>query len=440
MPTLNFDIDWLDGEDVRGPELAATWAALCIRFGDSVITRILDARAKTIREFLYLPLYPLAEWFATNWWFLNHEFENPKKSTDASFRRRHSVAAGREGYALPNLEIVSCGPCTRLAWKSEHLPWAKITFLEQGETWVDTSELRASCGDLVDRVVRRLDALGVEETLLQQEWAAIQAAGKEEAEFCETSAGLGWDPYALEDQRRDWVLWIAERLGDMLGEAVPVMFTPDDYEDWRDVLLTVAEAKKFNRLPLQRLRSVDRHTLQEAGKGLYPWHEGYAVARRIRRFLDVAQGDPLPTMAELAQVLEEDVESLNKVTKSQAAYGWPALVDAVVAQDDEGPAFAFRRLGIHEDGRRFHFCRALAEVLMSPGSNTLLTKAHSERQKRNRAFAAEFLVPSKGLKNRVHGKAVDSDDINEMAAEFGVSPLLVEKQIRNHQIAEIWDG
>ena len=74
-----------------------------------------------------------------------------------------------------------------------------------------------------------------------------------------------------------------------------------------------------------------------------------------------------------------------------------------------------------------------------PGSDTLLTKAHSERQKRNRAFAAEFLAPSQGLQQRIRRNMVGSDDMSEMAAEFGVSSLLIEHQIRNHRIADIWD-
>ena len=438
MPTLNFDIDWVDGEGVRGPELAATWAALCIRFGDSVITRVLDARAKTIREFLHLPLYPLAEWFAMNWWFLRHEFENPDKKTAADFRHRHNLATAREGYALPNMEVISCGTFTRLAWKREMLPWNNVTFLEHGENWVDSSEFRASCTGLIDAVIRRLDALGIRETFLQQEWLAIQAADEEEAEFCRTAAGLGWDPYAIDDGRRGFVLLLAEKLGDVLAEAVPAMGSPNYYEDWRDIGFTIAEARKFNRLPLRRLRSFGGDVMQDTEKRLYPWDAGYEMARRLRRFLDVGS-DPLRDMAELAQALGEDAESIDRVSKNNVALSWPSLVDAVVAQDDEGPAFAFRRPGKDEDGRRFHFCRALAEVLMSPGSDTLLTKAHSERQKRNRAFAAEFLAPSEGLKNRVHRKAVDSDDMNEMAAEFGVSSRLIEQQIRNHRIAQIWD-
>ena len=445
MPTLDFDVDWVDAEGVRGPELAATWATLRIRFGDSVITRVLDERARTTREFLFLPLYPLAEWFATNWWFLTHEFKNPDKSTDADFHGRHSLVAGREGYALPNLDFVSCGSITRLAWRTESLPWARVTFLEQGEAWVDTGEFRASCAGLVDRVIRRLDALGFEHTLLQQEWAAIQMADKEEVAYCKTSAGLGWDPYALDVEWREWLICLVARLddmklGDMISEAVPAMITPDNYEEWRDVARAVAEAKKFNRIPLRRVQLLDRDEFREIVTGIYPWDAGYAAARQMRRILDVGAGDPLPSMSDIAQVLQEDVRSIDRVTKSQKAFVWPGLVDAVVAQDDEGPAFAFRGLGKLEEARRFHFCRALAEVLFSPGSDALLTKAHTERQMRNRAFAAEFLAPSKGLMQRVRRKVVDNDDLNELAAEYGVSSRLIERQFRVHRIADIWDG
>ena len=46
MQKLKFEIDWVDAERINGPELSATWASLRIYAGDSVITRVLDARAK----------------------------------------------------------------------------------------------------------------------------------------------------------------------------------------------------------------------------------------------------------------------------------------------------------------------------------------------------------------------------------------------------------
>jgi hypothetical protein len=51
MPEFSFEIDWVDAEGISGPEFSATWASLCIRAGDSIITRVLDGRAKTVRDF-----------------------------------------------------------------------------------------------------------------------------------------------------------------------------------------------------------------------------------------------------------------------------------------------------------------------------------------------------------------------------------------------------
>lgn len=102
------------------------------------------------------------------------------------------------------------------------------------------------------------------------------------------------------------------------------------------------------------------------------------------------------------------------------------------------PGFAFRAFS-GEACKRFHFCRALGEALVSPGTETLLTKAYSEHQQRNRAFAAEFLAPSAGLRERVSGRVVDGDEIDELAAAFGVSSRVVEHQVRNHNLAEVWE-
>ena len=139
-------------------------------------------------------------------------------------------------------------------------------------------------------------------------------------------------------------------------------------------------------------------------------------------------------MKEMADALGEDGDSLDHVTKPNCIR--TTLVDGVVTwNDDDNPAFAFRQRGDH--GRRFSFCRALAEVLAYPGSDTLLTRAHSERQQRNRAFAAEFLVPSTGLRKMISRSVLDDEDIDELAVEYGVSSRVIEHQIMNHRIARI---
>ena len=435
MQKLRFEIDWVDAERINGPELSATWASLRICAGDSVITRVLDERAKTVRDFVYVPLYPLAEWLATNWWFLTQEINNPEKEDDPDFHRRHALSSSREGYAFPNLEVFSSGGWTHLAWRRGLSPWTRVEFLDQGEIRIDSSEFRDTCVGVVNQVIRRLVSFDIEETFLQQEWAAIQAADKDESEFCATAAGLGLDPYALDDAKRALVLELAEKLsGAVLEEAVAAL----DPRTLRAGCSTITDAiagAKSNGLLLERLRLIHQEVRPDEGAaGLHPWKAGYDLARRLRRNLDL-DGTPLPTMSQLAEVIGEAPELLDRVTEPVDLHG-AALVDGVVTRnDDQNPAFGFRQLGEHS--RRFHFCRALAEVLASPGTDTLLTKANSERQQRNRAFAAEFLAPSSGLQERISGQTVDGDQIDELADEFGVSARVIEHQVQNHQIARV---
>ena len=434
MPSLSFETDWVDAEGIGSPELSATWASLRIRAGSSTLTRVLDSRAKTVRDFVYVPLYPFAEWLASNWWFLTHEFENPAKEGDPDFQRRHALWTSREGYAFPNLEIVPSGARTRLAWDRRPSPWTRVEVLDQGETWVDSGELRETCSNLVDRVIRRLISLGVDETFLQEEWTAIQATDSEESKFCRAAAGLGWDPYALNDEQRDGILLLAEKLGVLLDEAVPALDTENLYAGWSAIVSAVEQAK-LNSVSLRFLDPLCNEVAQHERTGGNPWEVGYGLARRLRGSLDV-DGDPLPTMTRMAEALGEDPESIEKVTRLASPFTAAPLIDGVITRnDDQRPAFAFRRVG--EYGRRFHFCRALVEVLTSPGEDALLTRAHSERQQRNRAFAAEFLAPSSGLKKRISREVVDGEDIDELAVEFGVSSRVIEHQIVNHRIARI---
>ena len=61
---MKIEVVWDDPKGVSSPELAASWAKLSIRLGDFVPTRVLDRRSETVRDELYLPTYPLAEWIA----------------------------------------------------------------------------------------------------------------------------------------------------------------------------------------------------------------------------------------------------------------------------------------------------------------------------------------------------------------------------------------
>ena len=433
--SVRFETEWVDTDAISGPELAATWASLRIQVGDAVITRVVD-RGDTVRSRIYVPLYPLAESLVTNWWFLLHEIENPLKADDAAFWRRHALVSIRDGYAFPNLQVRPSGERIRLAWTSNREQWSRIEFLDEGLAWVDREEFQECCSALVERVVQRLVSLGVEGTLLQEEWASIQAADQDEALFCKTAAGLGLDPYALDEARRASVIRLEKALShDWFEEAVAVLDTERIDAQVASIAAALA-AGESTSLSLDRLRSIgsipaDAEAERQAEK---PWAAGYALARHVRRELAL-DGALLSTTADLARALGEEPDAVEAVTRPRN-FGAADLVDGVVTHDENGlPAFAVRRG--HDSARRFQFCRALAEVLESPNSDALLTQARSERQRWSRAFAAEFLAPASALRTRVHRATLDGDGVDELAAEFGVSPWLIAHQVKNHEIAQV---
>ena len=430
MPDIGFDFEWQDGTGIQGAELSATFASLRIHVGGSAVTRVLDSRAKTVRDSVYVPLYPIAEWLVGNWWFLSHEFENPDKKGNPNFRRRHALGTNTEGYALPNLVIVPTGARIGLEWGGEPSPRNRVEFLDSGHKVVDADEFRGVCADLIDTVVRRLAALDVHDTFLQEEWDAIRSADDEESSFCETAAGLGWDPYDTNDSRRDQVLTLADRLGPLLGEAAPIMGSEDPGGETSAIVSAIKEAKREG-LELRRLRPL--FEMAQPGEVL-PWELGYDLARRARQSLGL-DGQSIPTVTSLAAAIGEDSDSLERATRPATPLTRVRLVDGVVTGGEcGGVSFGLRRAG--EQGRRFLFCRALGEAVYADG-DALITKVNTERQQRNRAFAAEFLAPSSGLRQRISRAVVDSEEIDDLAEEFGVSTWVVERQLENHGIAEV---
>ena len=433
MPEISFDCEWIDGEGIAGPELAATWASLRIFVRDSSITYILDHREKAVRDSVYVPLYPLAEWLATNWWFLSNEFRNPHKEGDLEFARRHSLSANREGYALPKLEVVSSGTSTGLTWKRYLPQWTRVEFLSEGRASIDRLGFMHACAELIDKVIERLNSRAVEDTFLHREWAAIQATedDEEELKFCEIAAGLGLDPYDLDDPTREAILLLAGELGEYTEEAVQVLDSSLLQIQSAAILSAIEDARKS---PLALVNVVDVH-LGRQEMSARPWDVGYGWARAVRRELDL-DGQPLTNMETFADALGVEEGSLSQAMQSVDKLAGAPLVDGLVAvNDDRTASFALRHSG--EQSRRFSFCRALAEYLTSHESGALVTQSHSERQQRSRAFAAEFLAPSAQLRERVTRLVINSDEVDELAHEFGVSWLAIKHQLENHGIAQV---
>ena len=432
MSGMTLDFEWIDPAGARGAELRATWARLEIVLDKVAITSLIDFESRGIRNSVYLPLYPLAEWLATHWWFLFYEVETPWRSTSDQFDRRHNLRYGGEGFAVPWLTIQPLGEQIKLEWRRSRLGAQKVEFTESGSVHVPARDLRQTLGGFISAVLKRLEEMGVGETLLLEEWRSIQAMDPEERSFCTAVASLGLDPYTLDELQQQRVLDVSASLPESLLEDFFAIADFSALPLQAAQVLDALESSRHNEANLTSLKSLKEELVSARLAQASPWRQGYQFAHDLRHRLNL-NGDRMSSLPLLAKALGILPRQLDAAILKVAAL--PSSLDALGATNSrQSPGFAVSER--REEAVRFAFCRALFEYLTVPADQPLIvTRARSDRQKRNRAFAAEFLVPADLLREALPGPVVGEEDIDDLAAGFGVSHSVIRHQIENHGLA-----
>jgi hypothetical protein len=426
MPNLanNFKllVEWEDPCGAKGEELRATWCRLSIQVGETPVTRVLDERSQTVRDAIYCAAYPLAEWFVFNWWSLLNEPERQRSTGE-----RHNLRFAREGFAFPDLELFSEDSLVRAIWKPYKPTAAPVRFLDEGFALLDRKVLASEIAAFVDKVVARLASANVAQTCLMEEWTAIRETSPEEEEFCETAGALGLDPYDMEDTMADEIFSVADGLP---TEIKREFFLAADSS-------ALTQQARWISKCLRQLGDYETKTKLAGKKGLYqtqsgassPWQSGYELARKFRQ--EFALGNitkPLNV---------EKLCGLKKGNLPVIRVGQEHQLDAVVKlAPNLGPQIATSK--VRESSKSYLLARALCEYLCSGmEESALLTRISSDKQKRNRAFAAELLAPADGIRKLLSGSRIAHDEIAEIASHLNVSEWLVQHQVQNHRIAEV---
>ena len=431
---ITFDFNWEDPRGARGEELRATWARLRILVDDDPVLKVEDIRTRSVRDYLYLPLYPLAEWMAVNWWFLLAEV-GPSRAKDAlGFSHRHNLRFAREGFALPNLSLVPTGETTQIEWSPVDLPGCEVSFLATGKANLDTEQVRDDFARFIGAVAGRLDEKGLVGTTLQTEWDAIQQTETAEQEFCLTAAALGQDPYALDHGVSEAILTAHETLPPETFQDFVQAADPTQLVNQANLLHQWIGDLQNTDFELGGLRDLRGGFQGRAANGT-PWQQGYAAAGELRRHLQ---------LGDRTNLRWEDLPAVLRVPPSEFKAAFQCHDDtdllwlnAVAASNRTGsPALAIGKR--HGDSAKFAFSRALFEYLTQPESSAcIVTSARSARQQRNRAFAAEFLAPAGLIHARLSGDHIYSDEVDDLATEFGVFSSVIRHQIENHRLAEV---
>lgn len=429
MSKLRFDFEWQDPAGARGEELRATWASLSILIDDHPITELQDRRTKSVRTSIFLPLFPLAEWLADHWWFVESEVERPDTATSREFDRRHNLRWARDGFVLPSLRFVTLGKDIEAQWQSLDIPDAGIKFLASGRAVLPGSEFAGILGDFVNAVIARLDDMRLSGTTLHEQWQAIQTANPDEREFCRAAARLGVDPYAVDHQLEAAIIDAAKRIRAELVDDFLSLATTGRLANQASALVSASESIALDADDVDALKGI-RSRAPACETGANSWAAGYHFAAELRRKLN---GGPWKSHSLEDLAGHVGIDQLDHCLVS--ANGECRFLDALTGLNRcHNPKFLIEKK--RADSRQFAFCRALFEHLTShPGRFAAVSRLRTERQQTNRAFAAEFLAPHEMLRRDLSGTMIGEDEIDDLAADYGVSPFVIRHQIENHQLA-----
>ncbi|MGH3272962.1 MAG: ImmA/IrrE family metallo-endopeptidase [Streptosporangiaceae bacterium] len=442
--------EWEAAAQARAPEHRATWARIEIMAGPDFVTLAEDRESGSSRRSIYCPLYPLAEWIAYNWWFLQADTRpssflsqdlgvvaQASPTLPRAMQDHHSIRASGDGFAWPNLVIVPDGPETRLVWQSDRARSSNwpIRFLTHGDCRVGSELVQHEFELVVTETLTRLSEQGVTGTVLENEWAAIQQTGREEAEYCRAAARLGLDPYADAEPYEQDIMQVGETLsGEVLtdflnavnpqhiGRALTWVSSGRSVIERRPAAREALRPSESNAPEaglLQELRAKRRELVSALGA---PWDVGYQQARAIRR-----QIAPDAT-ARLA---------VDRYVLSRSRQAPDASLQALGASADQLQPLVIVGQRRPVTSNRFTLSRALWHCIWDDSPLFIVTTAHTHRQRVERAFAAELLAPADGIAALLESppEAASQEELEQIAQRFGVSSMVIEHQVRNHLIA-----
>ena len=410
--TFSIKCEWSRSDGVRTPELAATWCRLEISLGSTNLTLVRDRESPhSVRESIDVAAYPLAEFLATNWWALVTPSHRPKYSGVA-------LARASDGFPWPAIFLRSDRGQMWISAEPVDDAHARVEFLTRANAVLEADVVVHSLSAFIDSTVRRLEDLGVQGTLLQDEWAAIQGTDSDERDFALAAAAWGFDPYEIKAIDQETLFTLESALGD--AALVTEMARIAAHHDLSQATDWIQTAEGMLVQSSESIRRVVDVVGPAVALDSTPWKEGYRQARTARKALELApldfvHIDQFVGIATGPSPSPMNIDALVRTT--------PDTASAVVS-----PAASPR-------SRRFLAARAVARKLTEekPGVS-FLTSGSAYTDRIERAFAAEFLAPADGIRELLEDDYGD-ESVRRVADKLNVSVTLVTHQIENQLAA-----
>ncbi|MBI5489197.1 MAG: hypothetical protein HY905_17815 [Deltaproteobacteria bacterium] len=449
--TLTFDLTWMDAHGIDDPAAAATWGGLKIAaVGGSgvptVVTRLLDRHARTVREEVVGSTLPLAEWLALSWPHLFDARRLPPDADDEAevygWSRVHRWRYAGDGAALPDATIFreDRSRC-RFEWRRDGVSaadaFSRAIFLESGCLRLATDEVRRVLSAFVGTVISRLMAVCPEDPRaadLRDAWRA--ATDKRDPRHADQVAaariGLFWPD--LDDAGRQRVRRLTGRADNPVVEALV-----DSWDSRRDDEYLRFADSTWGRLqgaqPLvpdwRELVTRLRAASARLPAGALPWEQGSEAAKLVRLELGWSD-DRGPTRAELDRS-QAAVQATVELPMVDSLVGWaPGRTPVRLVRPLRRPL-----------QRRFAQARDLYALLLGGDPDRACVTVFSRRvagaNSVANSFAAELLAPTEELRRQFGPgcPVVDEQEVESLAQEMDAPYYCVVHQLANNRIARI---
>jgi hypothetical protein len=155
----------------------------------------------------------------------------------------------------------------------------------------------------------------------------------------------------------------------------------------------------------------------------FPWEAGWIQAKRVRSLVGVDSSGSFS--------IDSYVSSRHRELDDRG------LLAAGGSVERSNPVVVVGRRRI-QPLRRFTLARALWHYLWDEDNSLfLVTTSYTDRQKIERAFAAELLAPADGISQLLDlsPESASAEDVEQVADHFEVSPMVVEHQLNNQLLS-----
>lgn len=410
---FNFSATWPKGSD--------DVAEISLRVGERIISRIADTEKKTVRDYFRASSTGLALWIADNWWRLRWETIPDLKSPSIDWRLRHEMNSASGGALWPPVMIFSVGD--RIAFA----PSIGKRFIDGPQSYFDfkigmvlakeyETELDSFFTSVLESCARTVDGSALNQLLKQ---INVEREDPELSAWRRLEACLGFDA----DLAPDEVIEALVAMEDIAGEdgVEEAAHARPGVESAQALKLAIEATKES---PVQVDLSLANKLSFDRDLPLYatPWQMAEKAAANLRQLIGVPKGVfKHAALEETFKIRWSDLKTAT-ATARRLPYG------ARVGNSESKVHLALQTSRPYD--RRFELARQFGDAVWQKDSGFgVVSRAKSDRQKFQRAFAHSLLCPFDDLQYALDVNSPTTEAMEKAARHFNVNPSVVRNQL-----------